>query len=415
MLTSNLEKDFVLEGLRCQQRLDGRGQLDPRRIEFEFGNKDTTCLARLGDSVAFAAITASLEQPFGGRPSEGTIQFTVGIAKAQFKTVSKDPARVNQYLVELGRFVERSFRESKAVDLESLCVQAGRRVWHIQVDIKILGDDGNIPDVVGLAALGALRAFRRPEVTLDPQAPGGLRIHSLEDREGIALTLHHFPVSVSFSYFDEGVLTVVDATSVEESAANGTLTVAVTPQGELCAVQKANGCGITQPEIMRCIRIAIEIAKETIEKLESSIKAHEVARVAARVRRQHVSPSLYHGPATSRKDKVDLDLSKLPENIKSALDNAEEPLEDMDEEDIIAQKVTCIPDDEPPEQGKEDVENSTSEDEEMDPIEKQRRYATKGSNNDPEIYAKTSKMIQNMEDAGNESTGGDNLASALME
>lgn len=382
----------------------------------QFGNKDTTCLARLGDSVAFAAVTASLEQPFGGRPSEGTIQFAIGIAKAQFKTVSKDPARVNQYLVELGRFVERSFRESKAVDLESLCVQAGRRVWHIQVDIKILGDDGNIPDVVGLAALGALRAYRRPEVTLDPQVPGGLKIHSLEDREGIPLTLHHFPVSVTFSYFDEGGLTVVDATSVEESAANGTLTVAVTPQGELCAVQKANGCGITQPEVMRCIRIAIEIAKDTFEKLESSIKAHEVARVAARVRRQHMPPSLYHGPAKSRENKMDLDLNKLPDNIKDALDNAEEPVAEMEEEDLIAQRMTSDAPDEPQEQVEPDVgEQSASDDEEMKPIEKQRRYTTTKSSHDPEIYAKTSKMIQNMEDAGDESKGGDNLASALME
>ena len=381
----------------------------------QFGNKDTTCLARLGDSVAFAAVTASLEQPFGGRPSEGTIQFTIGIAKAQFKTVSKDPARVNQYLVELGRFVERSFRESKAVDLESLCVQAGRRVWHIQVDIKILGDDGNIPDVVGLAALGALRAYRRPEVTLDPQVPGGLKIHSQEDREGIALTLHQFPVSVTFAYFDEGLLAVVDATSVEESAANGTLTVAVTPQGELCAIQKANGCGITQPEIMRCIRIAIEIAKDTFEKLEGSIKAHEVARVAARVRRLHASPSLYHGHAPSPYQN-ELGLENLSDTVKSALDNAEAPLEDMGDEDLIAQRVsTGAPGDEPQEQGKEEVERSTSEDEEMEPIEQQRKYVTKGSNHDPEIYAKTSKMIQNMEDAGNGSEGGDNLASALME
>lgn len=386
-----------------------------RHLLSQFGNKDTTCLARLGDSVAFAAVTASLEQPFGGRPSEGTIQFAVGIAKAQFKTVSKDPGRVNQYLVELGRFVERSFRESKAVDLESLCVQAGRRVWHIQVDIKILGDDGNIPDVVGLAALGALRAYRRPEVTLDPQVPGGLKIHSLEDREGIALTLHHFPVSVTFSYFDEGGLTVVDATSVEESAANGTLTVAVTPQGELCAVQKANGCGITQPEVMRCIRIAIEIAKDTFEKLESSIKAHEVARVAARVRRQHMHPPLDHGTAKFRESKMDLDLIKLPDNIKAALDNAEEPLVEMEQEDLIAQRMTSEAPDEPQEQVEPDAaENSASDDEEMKPTENQRKYMTKKSGHDPEIYAKTSKMIQNMEDAGDESEGEDNLASALL-
>jgi hypothetical protein len=167
---------------------------------------------------------------------------------------------------------------------------------------------------------------------------------------------------------------------------------------------------------MRCIRIAIEIAKDTFEKLESSIKAHEVARVAARVRRQHMLPSLYHGPAKSRENKMDLDLNKLPDNIKDALDNAEEPVAEMEEEDLIAQRMTSDAPDEPQEQVEPDVgEQSASDDEEMKPIEKQRRYKTTKSSHDPEIYAKTSKMIQNMEDAGDQSKGGDNLASALME
>lgn len=37
-----------------------------------------------------------------------------------------------------------SFRESRAVDMESLCVVAGKHVWSVRVDLHILDNGGYV-------------------------------------------------------------------------------------------------------------------------------------------------------------------------------------------------------------------------------------------------------------------------------
>eukprot|EP00889_Picochlorum_renovo_P006284 jgi/Picre1/33314/NNA_008638.t1 len=281
-MANNLEKEFVLEGLKLRHRTDGRGLFACRPLEFEFGTKDAYCIARLGGSVAYASVIAELDQPMGGRPSEGTIKFNVDIARAQF--------------------IERSFRESKAIDLESLCVQAGRRVWHLQVDLKILNDDGNIPDVLGYAALGVLRVYRRPDVSIDSSVPGGLVVHSLDDREGVPLTLHHFPVCLTFASFDEGDVIVVDPSSLEESTCDGRLTISVTPQGELCA-RELSGIG-------------------------KGFETHAVARVASRVRRTAGQDSPKRVGFSSGRGPAPMNVESLDPRVRDAMHAADEPIED---------------------------------------------------------------------------------------
>jgi hypothetical protein len=42
----------------------------------------------------------------------------------------------------------------------------GRKVWHLRVDVHVLDHQGALVDACGLAALAALMAFRRPDVTV---------------------------------------------------------------------------------------------------------------------------------------------------------------------------------------------------------------------------------------------------------
>jgi exosome complex component RRP45 len=50
--------------------------------------------------------------------------------------------------------LERSIRDSEALDTESLCIIAGEKVWSIICDVKILNYDGNVIDACNLAAVG---------------------------------------------------------------------------------------------------------------------------------------------------------------------------------------------------------------------------------------------------------------------
>lgn len=72
------------------------------------------------------------------------------------------------------------------MDREALCIVAGEKVWHLRLTLHFLSDSGNLLDCASLAAMTALRHFRKPEVevsgediivvsTYSPSPPKGTR------------------------------------------------------------------------------------------------------------------------------------------------------------------------------------------------------------------------------------------------
>jgi exosome complex RNA-binding protein Rrp42 (RNase PH superfamily) len=52
------------------------------------------------------------------------------------------------------RCLERAVKDSEALDLESLCVLAGERVWRVSCDVLLADFDGNALDACCLATVG---------------------------------------------------------------------------------------------------------------------------------------------------------------------------------------------------------------------------------------------------------------------
>lgn len=69
--------------------------------------------------------------------------------------------------VQLSRLLDRSIRESDAIDTESLCIISGERVWLISCDVRVLDySGGNVVDTALFAAISALKAFKKPEISI---------------------------------------------------------------------------------------------------------------------------------------------------------------------------------------------------------------------------------------------------------
>lgn len=86
------------------------------------------------------------------------------------------------------RLLEKALRRSNAVDREALCIVAGQKVrdlqispphlqsltlaspvaqvWSLRIDVHFLDDEGNMLDCASIAAMTALRHFRKPDVTV---------------------------------------------------------------------------------------------------------------------------------------------------------------------------------------------------------------------------------------------------------
>lgn len=203
---------------RYHQRLDGRQFFEFRNISIQFGCELGCALVSLGETKVLAQVSCEITQPQATRPAEGILYINVN--SGQIK-------RSTEHIVLLARNLERALKESRCVDLESLCIKAEEKVWKIRVDVNILNYEGNLTgkfgDVLGLgsfesflivqllsfnhsecasiAALAALGHFKRPDVTINGHE---IKIHTHDERDPIPIVLHHYPVCVSFAVYEDG-------------------------------------------------------------------------------------------------------------------------------------------------------------------------------------------------------------------
>ena len=90
-------------------------------------------------------------------------------------------------------------KESRCLDMESLCVVADEKVWCVRLDVQILSHCGNAADAASVAGLAALCHFRRPDVTLRGDE---VTVHPPSERDPIPLAVHHHPVCSTFAFFN---------------------------------------------------------------------------------------------------------------------------------------------------------------------------------------------------------------------
>eukprot|EP00268_Persea_americana_P025892 TRINITY_DN2522_c1_g1_i5.p1 TRINITY_DN2522_c1_g1~~TRINITY_DN2522_c1_g1_i5.p1 ORF type:complete len:262 (+),score=55.79 TRINITY_DN2522_c1_g1_i5:41-787(+) len=230
-----------------------------------------------------AFVTSQLVQPYRDRPNEGTLSIFTEFSP--MADPSFEPGRPREYAVELGRIVDRGLRESRAVDTESLCVLAGKLAWAIRVDLHILDNGGNLVDAANVAALAALLTFRRPECTVGGEDGQEVIVHPPEVKEPHPLIIHHLPVAVSFAFFGNGNIVVIDPSHKEEAVMGSRMTATMNTSGDVCAVQKSGGEGVLQSVVMQCLRIASLKAADITSKIKNAVETYNTERALKKVKR----------------------------------------------------------------------------------------------------------------------------------
>jgi len=279
VVTSN-ESAFLLQALRLGHRCDGRDLHEMRRVRWAFTRADDRCTVELelGRTRVFVVVTAEVVPPYPDRPTDGFLNF--GVELSPMASVAFEAGRPSTQAVELGRILERSLRDSRALDTEALCIVAGQKVWSIKCTIHALDHGGNLVDAAGLALIAALQHFRIPDVTVTGDK---VTIHSPDEREPMPLSLHHAPVCVTFAFFDGGALAAIDPTHQEEEVMEGRATFALNAHRELVAVHKIGGAPLSQDVLMRCTRIAADKAVYMSELLRVALEDADAAATASRM------------------------------------------------------------------------------------------------------------------------------------
>ncbi|KAK4276263.1 hypothetical protein QN277_019231 [Acacia crassicarpa] len=281
-LTIN-EKKFIETALLSELRVDGRRPFDYRKLTIKFGREDGSSEVQLGQTHVMAFVTAQLVQPYRDRPNEGSLSIYTEFSP--MADPSYEPGRPGEFAVELGRIIDRGLRESRAVDTESLCVLSGKLVWAVRIDIHILDNGGNLVDAANIAALASLLTFRRPECSLGGEDGQQVVVHPPEVREPLPLIVHHLPIAVTFGFFSNENIMVIDPIHLEEFVMTGRMTATLNANGDVCAVQKAGGEGISQRLIMHCLQLAHVKAGDITTKIKNAVDSYNTERTLQKIKR----------------------------------------------------------------------------------------------------------------------------------
>jgi exosome complex component RRP42 len=249
---SEIRKDYLYNLLLKGERADGRSFDQYREFSVQKNiiiKAEGSALVKLGSSQVLVGVKMQPGEPFPDAPNRGVIITNAELVPLASPTF--EPGPPNEVGIELARVVDRGVRESKAVDLEALCITPGKQVWIIFIDVHILDDCGNILDASSIGAIAALLT------TKVPASKFGLG-------DDYQLPVKDIPIAITAIEF--GDVLMFDPDSDEESTANTKLTVITTADGSICGMQKSGTGVLKQEQIYRIIDIACEKAREIREK-----------------------------------------------------------------------------------------------------------------------------------------------------
>lgn len=252
-----------------------RNKFQSRQISFSFDDNHSRVEVSMGKTMVIAIVSAEIVEPNASRPNDGSIQFHVDLgpmANPVFQ-VGRDSIN-NDVSSDIAYYIERMIRGSRAVDTEALCILAGEKVWSVRVDVRAINDDGNLRDCCAIAALCGLIHYKHNELVIGENG----ELTEIVSREPIPLSIHHYPVSVTFAVGHGSIL--LDPNSLEEQAAEGFISIAVNQFAEVCGVHKPGGIAMSQKDISDCISIASTKAVDLTSLINEARKQFEDNRAA---------------------------------------------------------------------------------------------------------------------------------------
>ncbi len=242
------------------KRLDGRGLEDYREIKIEQGvieKAEGSARVLLGKTEVLVGTKVETGTPFPDTPDNGVM--TVNAELVPLASPDFEPGPPDENSIELARIVDRGIRESHAIDTEKLCIESGKKVFVVFVDVYVLNHDGNLIDASALAAVAALMNTKMPN-------------YEVKDGEVIIkqgytpLPMKNHPITVTIGKINNKL--IVDPWLEEEQVIDARLTMAFNDDGNICAIQKGCAGYFTEQQILEGMKLAKEKAAELRKKMK---------------------------------------------------------------------------------------------------------------------------------------------------
>lgn len=321
---STAERTFVAACVSAGRRLDGRRLTDSRHVKLSLG--PIWGFVELSFDKTHVVASTAIEPitPPSDRANEGSLSIVLDLSPASSESSARDALQrtaVSVSATETRNCIDKFVRESRAIDTEALCILAGVKVWSVRVEVDVINDDGNCVDACVMAVMASLMHARRPDVTITGKE---VRIHPMDEREPVALPVHHVPLSVTFALFGagkpyEGDYVILDPVKKEEIASSGAVSFAYNAQGEVCGVYKAGGLPLELDSFVKCSELGEQRALQLTGILKDALANASAQHPLATVR-----PVLVHPEPTAlieSRDRRDTD-EAMEDMVPSSMWNA---------------------------------------------------------------------------------------------
>ena len=259
-LVTKVRQRQIAQTIEAGKRLDGRTLTDFREFKIEQGiieKAEGSARVHLGKSEVLVGVKVETGEPFPDTPNEGVM--TVNAELVPLASPNYEPGPPDENSIELARIVDRGIRESKAIDTEKLCIEPGKKVFVVFVDVWVLNYDGNLIDTAALAAMSALLNTKMPNYEIKD---GEVKI-----KQGYTpLPLRSHPITVTVGKINDKL--IIDPEAEEEQVMDARLTMAINDEGNICAIQKGLSGYFTPQQIIEASKLAQEKAAELRKKLK---------------------------------------------------------------------------------------------------------------------------------------------------
>ena len=261
MITSNLTAERIREYLKEGKRFDGRKPEEFRELIIETGvskNAEGSARVKLGNTEVIVGIKMDVSEPYADSKDSGNLMVT-----AEFLTMSSPRLDLGPQpfeSLELARVIDRGIRESHYIDLKKLCIEEGKKVWTVTIDIYTINDDGNLMDAAGIGAVAALKNARIPEYN---EETGKTKFGEWTEKK-ISLT-KELPVSLTIHKIGNNLL--IDPTKEEEDISETRVTVC-SSNGTVHSMQKGNSKELTIEEFNKVLDLVEKTESEIAKQLE---------------------------------------------------------------------------------------------------------------------------------------------------
>ena len=236
------------------ERLDGR-KFDefrkPIKLELGISNKaEGSAMVIIGNTKVMAGVKLGVGEPFPDSQNEGVLITSAELLPMANPEFFSGPP--GQVAIELARIIDRGIRESKMVDFKKLCIREGELVWTVFLDIYPINDDGNLIDAGMIAAVAAINS------AVFPKLNGDKIVYGEFTKKKLPVTKN--PITVTVNKIGNSL--ILDPSNEEEGVINARLSVSVSENDEIYALQKSGITGFNVDEVEKIIDIAIKKSKE---------------------------------------------------------------------------------------------------------------------------------------------------------